>query len=293
MRNRPECLPCCLRRVLFAANLQSDDEWLHRKILADAMQELSRTDDDATPAEIMYDVARRTARSLGVSTPYAPDKKRWLEAALAAEASLRKSLEDSSDAFLLALRIAVAANLIDCEFRDEIRPHFSVSNLREEASELRFAIDNAEDLRQAASAASRILFIHDTAGELFYDRLLIETLDKPADAVVSVVRESASLGGATEEDAQAVGLEQVARVIDPGIGCRGIPLSACSKSFREEYVGADLVIAKGQAAFETLDGDGGEIDGSRRPICFLLRVRCDVMARELGVDVGDSVVEMG
>jgi len=295
MRNRPECLPCCLRRVLFAANLQSDDEWLHRKILADAMQELSRAADDATPAEIMYGLSRRTARSLGVSAPYAPDKKRWIDAALAARESLRRSLEESSDAFLDAVRLAVAANLIDCEFRDEIRPGFSVSSLRAEADGLRFSIDNVEDLRLATGSASSILFIHDTAGELLYDRLLIETFGKPAGAVVSVVRDSPSLGEATEEDARAVGLDRVARIIDPGVGCRGVPLSSCSESFREEFDRADLVVAKGQAAYETLCKDSGEIDGGRgaRPIFFLLRVRCEVLARELGVAVGVAVVEKG
>ena len=63
--SRAVCIPCCLRRVLYAAHLESDDEWLHRKILAEAMQELARTEDDVTPAELITEsLAGRLARSL-------------------------------------------------------------------------------------------------------------------------------------------------------------------------------------------------------------------------------------
>jgi hypothetical protein len=279
--------------VLHAARLQSDDEWLHRKILAEAMQELARAEDDATPAEIVHAVGRRAARALGVGSPYLPDKRRWLEAAAGAEASLREAIRASPDPFREALKLSVAANLIDCEFRDEVVPGFSVKTIREEGQGLVFAVDNAEELRQAVAGAGRVLFVHESAGELVFDRLLIETFGKPASSVVSVVRESSSLGSATREDAEAVGLERVARVIDPGIACRGIPLSAASEDFREEFAAADLVVAKGQAAYETLEGEGGEINGARKPTFFLLRVRCTVIARELGVEVGDCVVESG
>ena len=291
MRNRPECLPCCLRRVLFAASLQSDDEWLHRKILAEAMQEAVRADDDATPAEIVYALSKRAARALGQSDPWAPDRKRWLEAALGVESALRESIEAAADRFAEALRLTLAANLLDCEFRDEIRPGFSIAALRKDAAEARLGGAVVEDLRQAVESASRILYVHESAGELLFDRLLIETFAKPVDAVVSVVRESPALGGATAEDAAAVGLARVARVIDPGIGCRGVLLASASQAFRDEYLAADLVIAKGQAAYETLEGRGGEIAGGRKPTAFLMRVKCAVLARELGAALGDAVIE--
>ncbi len=292
MKNHPECIPCCLRRVLHAANLSTNDEWLHRKILGEATQELCRVDELVSPAELIHAVVRRGARALGISAPYSPDKKRWLEETTSNEAVVREAIGAGGDAFARALRLAVAANLIDCEFREEIVPGFSLKSLIGGLDDLTLALDASEDLRQDLASAERVVFVHDTAGEAFFDRLLIEQLEKPPEQIVSVVRESPSLGGVTREEAVAAGLDAVARVVDPGIACRGIPLSSCSQGFRAEYAAADLVIAKGQAAYETLEGEGGEIDGERPRIYFLLRVKCDMVARELGVAVGDCVVEM-
>ena len=49
--------------------------------------------------------------------------------------------------------------------------------------------------------------------------------------------------------------DEVAEVIDLGIDCLGVPLNASSKTFRERYDAADVIVAKGQAAYQTLEGD--------------------------------------
>ena len=291
MKHRPECIPCCLQRVLHAANLVTDDEWLHRKILSDSMQDLCGVDDLASPAEVVHQIFRRAGRALGVATPYEADQKRWVEKVKGAEDSIRAAVEDSGDPFLAALKLSVAANLIDCEFRERLRPGFSLKTLLEEAPELELVIDQSESLRQTAAAASRILFVHETAGELLFDRLLIETLGKSAGSVTSVLRSAPSLGGALEADALDIGLDKVATLTDPGVDCRGLLLGSSSDKFIDEYEAADLVIAKGQAAFETLEEASGDPSKEKKAVFFLLRAKCAVIAGELGVSPGDCVVE--
>jgi uncharacterized protein with ATP-grasp and redox domains len=291
MNNRPECIACCLRRVLHTAELVTTDEWLHRKLLGEVMQDLSRVDELATPAEVIFSAARRASKTLGVLDPYGEEKRRWIEQATSNADLIRGAVDASADPFAAAVKLSVAANLLDCELREERVRGFSLVSLVEEIDGLPFASDNLEELRQAVARASSILFIHDTAGELFFDRLLIEKMQKHQQAVTSVVREAPILGDATREDAIAVGLDQVARIIDPGIDCLGVPLSAASQSFREEYAAADLVVAKGQAAYETLEGKDSQLGGEPKEIFFLLRVKCPVMARQLGVEIGDCIVE--
>ena len=46
---------------------------------------------------------------------------------------------------------------------------------------------------------------------------------------------------------------------------------------------ADVVVAEGQAYFETLAG-------TEREVLFLLKARCPVVARALGVEVGAAVL---
>lgn len=291
MKHRPECIPCCLERVLHAANLVTEDEWLHRKILSDSMQELCEVDDLSSPAEIVHQIFSRASKALGVATPYAADQKKWIDAVRGNEDAIREAVTSSNDAFRAALVLSVAANLIDCEFREQFQEGFSLKTLLGEMESAQLAIDKSEDLRQSVQDASKILFIHESSGELFFDRLLIETFEKPASDIVSVLRSTHSLGSATEEHARDVGLDKVATLTNPGIDCRGILLGSSSDKFREEFNVADLVIAKGQAAFETIEDTSAGNSKEQKRCFYLLRVKCSVIAAELGVSPGDCVVE--
>lgn len=292
MNNDPECIPCCLRRVLHMSDRKTSDEWLHRKILAEGMQDLARVDEVATPAELVHGVARRTAKTLGVGDPYADEKARWIEETTANADLIRSVVQESADPFLAALRLSLAANVLDCELRQDFMKRSSLKSLIRGFEKIPFALDNVEDFRVATQQAQRVLFIHDSAGELFFDRLLIELMEKPREAVFSTVREVPILADATAEDARGVGLDEVAEIIDIGIDCLGVPMNACSQGFREHYGAADLVVVKGQAAYQTLEGDDLRREGVEKQIFFLLRVKCMVMARHFGASLGDAVLEV-
>ncbi len=293
MNNRPECLPCCLRRVLRAAERSTADEWLHRKILADAMQELARVDDKATPAEVIHAVSRRAGKTLGVPDPYADEKRVWLGETLANREWIESVVKGAQDPLLAALHLSAAANILDWELKHEIvGKGFSLRTLVEGFSSIRFSCEPLDDLRKAVREARRVLFVHAAAGELVFDQLLIELMGKPRDSVCSVVRECPILTQATVDDARRAGLDRTGEIITPGTDCLGIPLHFASAEFRERYRSADLVVAKGQACFETLEGKESRIEGEEeRAVFFLLRVKCSLVARHLGASVGDCVLE--
>jgi len=293
MNNRPECIPCCLRRVLQTASRCTADEWLHRKVLGEVMQDLVRMDDKATPAEVMHSVARRTAKTLGVADPYLAEKRRWVEETVTNGEWIRSVVDSAHDSFLAALHLCLASNVLDCELRQDFAKGFSLKTLVGGFQEVPFSLDNVEDFRQAVQRAKRILFIHSSAGELYFDRILMEKFGKPPQDLFAAVRAMPILADATLEEAAAVGLGEVAQVVDPGSDCRGLPLNACSAEFREIYRSADLILAKGQACFETLEGRDSRIDDVVRGVFFLLRVKCPLMARHLGAAVGDCVLEPG
>jgi uncharacterized protein with ATP-grasp and redox domains len=50
------------------------------------------------------------------------------------------------------------------------------------------------------------------------------------------------------------------------------------------YHSADVIIAKGQGNYESLEGEKGNI-------FFLLRAKCPVAAALLGVNIGDAVLK--
>jgi damage-control phosphatase, subfamily I len=288
MKYRPYCIPCFLRRTLHTAELATSDEWLHRKILGEIMTVLVHADDEATPAEVVHRIFRKTAHTLGLADPYAEERKGWLEEVLTNASWIRERIDRDPDPYLAAIKLAISANQLD----NELRPILTLKGLVEGLDHVSFDPESVPKFQEAVTAAEKVLYIHDTAGELFFDRMLIEKMGKSREAVVSVVRKDPILTDATREDALAVGLEQVVgEVIDPGCDCQGVPLDECSEEFRSRFDGADLIVVKGQAGYQTLEGREARPGGEERDIFFLFSVKCPVMASYLGVSLGDLVLE--
>ena len=138
----------------------------------------------------------------------------------------------------------------------------------------------SSQFEQALNDAEEILYIADNAGEIIFDRLLIEQL--PIEKVTIAVKGSPVINDATIEDAILAGLHRIIEVIDNGSDGPGTILESCSQEFVDHFEKADLVIAKGQGNYETLS----DID---KNIFFILKAKCPVIARDLGCEVGEMI----
>ena len=138
-----------------------------------------------------------------------------------------------------------------------------------------------EEFRRAVRRATRILYIADNAGEIVFDKLVLEML--PREKVTVAVRGKPVLNDATREDAEAVGVTDLVEVIDTGSDAPGILLEDCSPEFQAAFREADLVLAKGQGNLESL------LQGPKE-VFFLLRVKCEIVGRQLGRQTGDLVL---
>lgn len=136
---------------------------------------------------------------------------------------------------------------------------------------------------ELAERAERVLYLADNVGEIVLDRLLVEML--PVGRVTVAVKSGPIINGATIEDAAAAGLAEVAEVVETGLDAPGTILRGCSEDFQARFEAADLVIAKGQGNYETLDESG------KRGLFFLLRAKCPVVARNLGCAPGSVLVK--
>lgn len=105
----------------------------------------------------------------------------------------------------------------------------------------------------------------------------------PAGKVDYAVKGAPVINDATLEDALAAGLDEVAELIDNGSDAPGTILSDCSATFRRYFDDADLVMAKGQANYESLSC-------AEREIFFLTQVKCPVIGRDLGKPVGSWII---
>ncbi|OHB65800.1 MAG: hypothetical protein A2Y76_06255 [Planctomycetes bacterium RBG_13_60_9] len=138
-----------------------------------------------------------------------------------------------------------------------------------------------EEFAQAVNDARSILYLGDNAGEIVFDRLLIEEL--PHEKVTFVVKGSPVLNDATREDARTVGLTDLVEVIDNGSDAPGTILESCSAEFRRRFEHSDLIIAKGQGNYECLSN----VD---KDMFFILMAKCPVIATHLGCDIRQMIL---
>ena len=129
--------------------------------------------------------------------------------------------------------------------------------------------------------AEDILYLADNAGEIVFDRLLIEEM--PMDRVTLVVRGGPVINDATRADVEAAGLDSKVSVMDNGSDAPGTIPELCTPLFRDRLGQCDLVIAKGQGNYETLN----DFD---KNMFFLLKVKCPVIARDADWAVGQMVL---
>ncbi len=277
LKCRPECIPCALKQVLSTARRVSDDEWLQAKVLKHVMSEMADADLSRSPAEVSFDALRAAAKLLGREDPFAEDKRRYNAMMKELLPELRRRVAESSDPVGLAARLAVAGNIIDLGILSGVDVKLEI----ERALECELAIDDTSAFREAARAAKSVFYILDNAGEVVLDRLLVEQFRRKQ--VTCLVRTAPVLNDVTAADAEEAGLGELSDIRDPGRPMLGFVTGLVDPEIRTIYEKADLVIAKGQANFETLSG-------ADREVFFLLRAKCSVVAKALGVAEGASVL---
>lgn len=222
---------------------------------------------------------RKLKELAGMDDFYVHEKKQSNIAAKDLLRQLAPLVERAQDKFDMALRLAIAGNVIDFGCAHEFNLESTVNHVL--SAEL--AIDHSSGLRRDIQQAGQILWLGDNAGEIVFDKHFIETLAHPA--LYYAVRGYPVINDVTLADAQESGLDKIVKgVIDNGYDAPSTLLEHCSPSFLMRWNAADLVIAKGQGNFE------GLMHEKSKPIYFLLMVKCGVIAQRLGVKKGDFVV---
>ncbi|MGE3165071.1 MAG: DUF89 domain-containing protein [Planctomycetota bacterium] len=295
MKIEPACIPCALRRALATAERISADPWLHHKLLVKAMGELEGMERDLTPAQLNAQLWAVVSKTLGATDPYQGERTQWRRE-LGDTQRFATLIKDAEDPLLAALVLSGRVNVFDDEclneggIREELRRMRSQPGAEPTDSSAaggdadRLACSDLDLFLADLEQAKTLLFVHDSGPEVPIDALLIREIlgRRPDLQVTCVVRTRPILLDATREDLEESGLLTLpgVRGIDPGIDTLGVPLSECSRELREEFERADLVLGKGQAAFETL------AQGAKATY-FLMRIKCPVMAKVQGLRVGE------
>ena len=277
MKTYLDCLPCFLSQALRAGRIATNDEEKIKELLNSVGAMIKDIPMENTPPETGDIIYRKVKEITGVTDPFKKIKKSNIEEALALYPRLKKIVEESDDRLLMAIRIAIAGNVIDLGVNKE----FNLIEDLETILEQDFAIFDFEEFISQLKKAESILYLGDNAGESVFDKILIREMRKP---VTYVVRDMPVINDVTFEDAINSGLDEVAEIISSGSSAPGTILSLCSDTFLERFNNADMVISKGQGNYEGLSNAG-------RPVLFLLKAKCTVIAKHLGVKENDIVLK--
>jgi damage-control phosphatase, subfamily I len=283
MKSDSSCFPCLFEQAHSSVMYAVEDEARRWEVLRGLGPVLAELNPDQSPAYNSSLILHKVNELLGVADPYHDAKRASNEQCLALVPAIMTKIRAASDKLEAAVRLAVAGNVIDLGIKHEADLEATI-DLALGSGFTRFDYDA---FKTKLAASKRLLYILDNAGEIVFDRILIEGLKAHGKVVVAVVRGGAVLNDATMEDAVQVGLDKVAaKVIDTGSNFVGVERSRASEFLTKALASADMVIAKGQGNYETLDDMGDRF-------FFILKAKCGYVARTLGVEIGDLILAQG
>lgn len=249
------------------------------EVLRRVLRLMSELDWTLPPPVLGQQVHRLIREMTGNSDPYAAIKERMNQQATKPYPLWHTIFRQAHSPLDAAVRVAIVGNLLDVGAKTQL-----------DAASVRAAFEGAltaplhgsiDEFAEAIRRARSFLFLADNAGEIVFDRDLLAQL--PLGNFVVAVRGSPVLNDATLADAEQAGLPDFCEIITNGSDAPGTLLADCSPLFRERFAAADLIIAKGQGNYESLAGVDKEI-------FFLLKIKCEVLSRDLGWPRGSMVL---
>lgn len=269
-----------MRQALSAARLVTDDENSQHRYLQEASRILSEIDVKMTPPHVGEKIYGMVSELSGNPDPFREQKKEQNRVAQQLLPWMRETLALAGDPLEMAVRLSIAGNVVDPGAQESFDLERSVMK----AVDSEGSLESYPALREKVKGAGSILFIADNCGEVVFDRVLIETMLEMSDASITVaVRDKPIINDVTRTEAAEVGLDDFCRVISSGMEMPGTYLPRCSDEFLKIFESADLVIAKGQGNWETLE----DCD---RELFFLLQAKCRAVAEVYDCEVGQPLL---
>jgi len=290
MKAYPECYACVFDqalRVLRKSEFGDNDEKVWNALLKVA-NNIKNVPYGLTPAQLAEHFYPLLSEITGMKDPYAEEKKRSNELMLSVYDDLKSYILGSSNPLMGAIKASIAGNVIDFGV-----PGFNPNGIEQEilrvVKEEEFAIDDSNDFVTTLRNSKKLLYIHDNCGEAVMDKLLMELIKNffPSIIITSVVRGGPIINDITLEDAKQIGLEEFSKIITAGTKLPGLVPELMTEQLEQEWREADVIVSKGQGNFEGLE------DVADERVFFLLKAKCDVIARYLKVPKGSLVIKRG
>jgi hypothetical protein len=266
--------------MVAAVTRLSDDQSVREEVVLSLVRDIAQRGYTLAPPQLAQRAYRVLKRETGIDDPLWEEKKTMNENGLAILPTMRSTVDAQPDPMEAAVKLAVYGNIMDMGIHGHDYNKPLEQSLDEALSGVLWGADISE-FNKCVARAESILYLCDNAGEIVFDKLLMERL--PLERITAVVRGYPVINDATMEDAVQVGLKEMVPVIGNGSDAPGSIVDECSREFQDLFDKADLIISKGQGNYETLSGKG-------KRVAYLLTAKCSVVAGALGCPMGAGIL---
>ena len=233
------------------------DEARKAAFMRDVLRTVAEADPDEAAPVPTAKLQRLFRERFSKEDGYRSLKRKYNDLVLSWMPELRQALASAADPFKLAVWMAMAANYIDFGILKEV-DDARLKRMLATPDEKAVGTPVLNELRADVRSARHLVYACDNCGEVVLDRLLMEEMKKenPGLQITALVRGENVLNDVCAEDARAVGLDRLAKIVGNGSNIGGTQMAYLGDEAREAMLNADLIISKGQANFETLTGAG-------------------------------------
>ncbi len=286
---KPDCIPCILKMTISSLRKLPLDENSVKALYSDILQipALRGQVWETTSPEVIEDVWKKIVAKVNSRDPFFETKSNQNEKIMLLYPFLEKMVSEAADPLKLAVKLSILGNSMDFMVADS---SLAVEKSIAAKAKLPLSDNSYSQFRKQLEATCHLLIFADNAGEIVFDRLMIETIKRLYQPKISfVVRSVPTLNDATLREAKAVGIDRIVNVIENGIDgpLPGTILSRCSDDVNDLVGRSDLIISKGGGNFDTLDEERKHLN---KKISFLLLSKCAPHFDHFGVKLYHPVL---
>ena len=232
-------------------------------------------------SEKVYDIFNEV---LDEKDPYKRLRKEQNDMVLDRIDFFRNKIKNSSDPLFVSGLYSLVGNVIDYGSEEIL----DTNEIFGKVDSIKIVVNDYTKFKKCLKRGKRLLIIADNAGEAVFDMLFIERIKifNPGIEVHYGVRSKPAINDVLKEDAEYIGLNRVASILETGSTFAGTVISRSTEKLKNVYYNSDIIVSKGQGNFETLEGEPENI-------FYVFKVKCDVVARYVHLDYGSLVMAFG
>lgn len=239
--------------------------------------------DDSAPVLVSYST-KLLKKYFGVEKVYEEEKNEYNQLMLKYEDDICERIYEAEDPLKEALKYARVGNYIDFGAMNHVEKN-QLEMLLSKVQEDKVDEEEYQALRNDLKKAHTLVYLTDNCGEIVLDKLFIKEIKNqyPDIKITVVVRGEPVINDATMEDAAAVGMDKIVDVIGNGTDTAGTPLEYVGEDAKTVIQNADVILAKGQGNFESLNGCGLNI-------YYLFLCKCDWFVKSFRMKLYEGVL---